>query len=246
MGGLGGDGWGVERQDSTLNGHPSAALKPVMPNAHRHNPSSQPIPSTPMIRILLAVCCLLFSGCASQIQLSKEPYSKPPNVSVIDHRTPEKMARRHDALFSAVGFLEDTRFSPRALDIYASALSKAVNQSQQVKLEVDEFRIVDFYPVRLGAGGQGFLGTVIFEALTDKNTDWSFVNDMRLDRSSDAVACIVIGKLNGLPVKVAVSERYRASPFAGLVYNDPDFQRALSVVVNRAALESISQVSIPR
>lgn len=189
----------------------------------------------------LFAAAVIVAGCAPQIQLTKVAHVPPANVVVVDKRQPAQLQRRHDALFSAVIFLEDARFTPRALDLYSAALAKADGQRTKFELEIQEFRIVDFYPVRLGAGGQGALGPLIFETLIDKNTDWAFVNDLRLTRTSDAIACIAIGKLNGAPFKLAVSEPYRISPFAGLVYNDPDFRRALDRVIEMAAAESLRQ-----
>lgn len=197
-----------------------------------------------MRKALLAIqAALLISGCASQIELSKTPLEKPSNVTVRDNRTPEKLLRKHDALFSAVVFVEDTRFSPRAVDLYVAALSKIGTQQERIELEIDDFRVADFYPVRLGAGGQGFLGKAIFDSLIDRSTDWGFVNDMQLARNSNAVVCVVVGKLNGVPLRVAVSEPYKESPFAGLVYNDPDFRRALSAALDRAAADSLRQAT---
>lgn len=190
---------------------------------------------------LALMAALLLIGCASQIQLPKDPHAKAPNIAVVDMRSPTQLARKHDALFSAVIFLEDAKFSPRAVDLYAAELSALKGADQQAKLEITEFRIADFYPARLGAGGQGFLGVAIFQALIDKNTDWAFVNDLGLKRSEDAVICIVIGKINGTEIKIATSEPYKASPFAGLVHNDPDFQRALNAAIKRAAQESAKQ-----
>ncbi len=200
-----------------------------------------------MSRFLVAASiALLLAGCASQVQMSKEPYTKPSNISVTDQRTADKLIHRHDALFSAIVYLGDDRFSPRALDLYANALAKTISQDQQVALEIEEFWIIDFYPARLGAGGHGLLGAMIIESLMRDSTDWSFVKDMQFDRSSDAVACILKGKLNGTPVRVAVGERYRASPFGGIVYNDPDFRRAFDAVLLRAAAESLSQAHLTK
>lgn len=191
--------------------------------------------------VLTLIAALLLAGCSSQIQLPKDPHAKAPRITVVNKRSPTQLARKHDALFSAVVFLEDAKFAPRAVDIYATELSTLVGADQQSTLEITEFRVADFYPVRLGAGGQGLLGAAVFHSLIDKNTDWAFISELGLNRNKDAVICIVIGKINGAEIKVATSEAYKASPFAGLVYNDPDFQRALDAAIKHAARESAKQ-----
>ena len=183
---------------------------------------------------------LVLSGCASQTQLAK--VDLPPGaVLFVDNRSAQQRARKHDALFSAVVLYEDDKFNPKALEQFEAALVTDPAVTRPVKLEVDEFRIGDFYPVRLGAGGQGALGAALFQSLIGSNTDWNFVSSLQLSKDADALFCVVVGRVNGKPIKVATSERYKVSVFAGLIANDPDYRRALDAVIKRAAAMAIEQ-----
>jgi hypothetical protein len=195
--------------------------------------------------LFIASLLLLLSGCASQTQLTNKVSLTANDVHLIDNRSQLQKERKKDAVFSAVVMYEDEKFSPRALDIFQSNLVTGTKLVKPVRLEVDEFRVGDFYPVRLGAGGQGFLGAALFETLIDKNTNWAFVDTLKLSRDSDSLFCIVIGKINGKPFKVAIAEKYKTSPFAGLIVNDPDYRRALDLLIKKSAVAAIEQSNNP-
>jgi hypothetical protein len=191
--------------------------------------------------LFIASLILLLSGCASQTQLADKISLSPNDIRLKDNRSQLQKERKKDALFSAIVMYEDEKFSPRALDIFQSSLVTDTKLVKPIQLEIDEFRVGDFYPARLGAGGQGFLGAALFETLIDKNTNWAFVDTLKLSRDSDALFGIVIGKINGKPFKVAASEKYKVSAFAGLVANDPDYRRALDLVVKKLAIATMEQ-----
>ena len=197
---------------------------------------------TAMLRLLVtAALASALCGCATQTKLDQKVTLAASDIRLVDNRSPEKKAHKRDSVFSALALMDDEKFSPRALDLFQAVLLPDASLARPINIEVDEFRIGDFFPVRLGAGGQGFLGAVVFEALIDKNTDWAFANEMKLAPNTDALLCVFVGRLNGVPIKVAASETYKISPFAALVVNDPDYRRALDVVIRRAAEDALRQ-----
>jgi hypothetical protein len=192
--------------------------------------------------VTLSVC---FSGCASQAQLQRNISLSPNEIRTTDNRTPEKKIQKRDSAFAAIQLLEDERFSPRAVDIFQSELvSSGVSVVHPINLEINEFRIGDYFPVRLSSIGQGWLGSMIVDALMDKNTDMTFAKNTKFATGTDSLFCIFIGKVNGIDVKVVTSEPYKISPFAGLVVNDPDYRRALNAVIRHAAEEAIRQSTL--
>ena len=193
-------------------------------------------------RLLALVVSSLLTGCAT-IELSNVALEPVAHVQVDDLRSPESKAPRRDAS-SAIIFLEDDRFKPRVLDLYVTEIAKAVGPHRALRLEVQEFRMVDFMGERGGSSGMGVIGALLAETAKNRATDWAFVDELKLDRRRDAIICLLVVKLNGQWAKVAVSEPYRLSPLGVLAFNDPDFRRALNLVIQRAAAKTLDEAKL--
>lgn len=196
------------------------------------------MPKMPMRSLAISfsvTMAALCGGCASQVELARAPIAPATSLAVVDHRSPEQKERKRDGVLSPLVLLKEDQFSPTALSVFISELSSDIGTATPETLEITEFRIADYFPVRLGTGGQGLMGGALLGMLVGRNTDWGFVQDMRLDPQKDSVLCIFVGRVNGHKVRVSSSEPYKLSPFAALVYSDADFKRAVQVAVKRTA-----------
>jgi hypothetical protein len=163
-------------------------------------------------------------------------------VTVVDLRTSQQKAARRDSNFSAIAYLGDAEVKPSAMLLLKSALQKHAGEESAFSLEISELRVIDFFPVRLRAGGRGYLGRAIMDSLVDSKTDFAFVEHLAIPESENSVICLVAGRLNGKTVKTATFRTYKESPLSVSIRNDPSFKKALVASVEAAADDVISQV----
>lgn len=192
------------------------------------------------MRFLITLALALsLAACATQpletVTLSDK------DIRLVDNRSAERKAHHRASNFSAIVLLADDRFTPRALDIFQAALVTELKPQKPLVLEVEEFRVADFFPGRLGSGAGGVLMTSIMSGLMESNTDWKFIEDLQVPRYADSVLCIFVGKLDGVPIKVASYVPYKISPMAGLVYNDDGFRQALKSAIATTAARAVEK-----
>lgn len=201
-----------------------------------------------MIACIASVLVICGCGSMSVAQLGVTPEIDDRTLSVTDQRTPEQRAPRRDSVFSALAYLGDTQVSPSALSLLGSALQKHAGPTTRLSLEISELRVIDFFPVRLRAGGQsqGYVGQALMDGLVDSKTDFAFVQHLSVPESENSVICIVAGTLNGKLVKTANFQTYNASPMAVSIRNDPSFKQALLSSIDAAAVDLLAQLGNSR
>ncbi len=189
---------------------------------------------------------LALSGCGSMMvaEMSKKPNVATGAVTVSDLRSEAQRQPRRDSNFSAISFLGDEEVSPAALLFLQDALIR-YSSTQPLTLTVREFRIVDYFPKRLGMGpGAGVVGDLIFLSLVDANTDWSFVKGLGVPKERDSVICVLSGTLNGVEIKAASYTVYDG-PSAGLIRKSSAFQDAVLQSIDNAAVQALRDARIP-
>ena len=166
-------------------------------------------------------------------------------IRLTDNRSLEqKKAARPNGFWAPLAFFAENKFSPRAFDRFQAALLLDKSLPRPIEVEVDEFRVADFWPARVLAAQPGLLTSAIVGAITDSHVDWSFIDEANIPRDADSVICIFVGKINGRPVKLVTSETYhQVSTFGVTVYHDDGFKSALDVVIERAAQLALDQAS---
>lgn len=195
--------------------------------------------------IVCITLAMLVSACASitTAHLDEVPTPDDGRVTVTDLRTAKQKEHRRDSTFSAIVFLGDDEVKPSAVLLLRSALQKQTQVGGKLSLEISEFRVIDYFPVRLRAGGQGLIGQAIMDALADSKTDSAFIEHLAVPESENSIICVVAGKLNGSPVKTAMFRTYKESAFAVSVRNDPSFKKAVVGSVEACAEDLVSQMT---
>jgi hypothetical protein len=188
---------------------------------------------------------LLVSACGSLkvAQLGATPTVDDRTLTVVDLRTFEQKQPRRDSNFSAILYLGDTEVNPSALLFLKSAVQRQAGPATNLSLEISELRVIDFFPVRLRAGGQGqgYIGKALMDGLVDAKTDFAFVEHLAVPESENSVICLVAGRLNGKLVKTATFRTYKESPMSVSIRNDPSFKSALVGSIEAAAGDLVSQ-----
>lgn len=189
------------------------------------------------------VCALSFAACGDLkvARMGTSPAFDNRSVSVSDLRTSLQKSPRRDSNFSAIVYLGEEEVDPPALSFLISALQRRTGSAAPLSLEIAEFRVIDFFPVRLRAFPGGLVGKAIMDGLVDSNTDLSFVEHIGVPESENSVICIFVGKINGKAVKTATFRTYKESPMAVSVRNDESFKRALVFSIEAAAADLLTQ-----
>lgn len=176
-------------------------------------------PTNPLMKItyLIAASMLsLVSGCATTIELAK--LQSGSAVAVTDSRPMAERVYRRDSVVSPIMYFGDEDFSSPPL-AHFSALLGAKLPAGNYSLEVNQFRIIDFFPKRLNAVAIG-QGSYVSEEF------------MRLE---DNVTCKIAGNAHGKPFSASISIPYRVSPLAGLIKNDASFKGAVNECLGQLA-----------
>ena len=103
------------------------------------------------MKAVFSVLLVLFlSGCSSLMvsNLGTAPAIDTKSIAVIDKRTPEQKESKRDSTMAPLIVLGDENIQPPALLFLQSALQKNQRTISQLKLEVSEFYVIDFFPKR--------------------------------------------------------------------------------------------------
>lgn len=199
-----------------------------------------------MKTVLTVSLVLILSGCSSLMvsNLGEAPKIDANSISIIDKRTPEQKESRRDSALAPLAVLGDENVKPPALLFLEGALQKNQKTTSQLKLEVNEFYVIDFFPNRLRAGTRqgGWLTDAITEKVIQSKTDWNFVNSSGVPADGDSIVCLFAGTVNGKSVKVAAFSQYFASPMAVSIRNDQAFTDAVRIAIDKTAKEILSKV----
>lgn len=169
----------------------------------------------------------------------------PNDIQLVDQRSAEQKKAQRTSVFAPIRFFDDAHFWPPELERFQAALLADESLARPIVIEVEDFRVADYYPTRLNTGGQGVVGDAIFRSLVRSNTDHAFVDKLQLLPKQDALICIFVGKINGVPSRVAVNEPYKVKLTALSVYKTDEFKNALDTVLKRAAAEAALQSRQP-
>jgi hypothetical protein len=188
---------------------------------------------------------LSLSGCAS---LSVSNLGEPPavnnaTISVVDKRTPEQKIPRRDSSLSPLAVLGDENVQPPAILFLQSSLQKQQGQPSLLKVEINEFYIIDFFPQRLKAAtfSGGWLTDAVVRDIIHSKTDWAFVNYIGVPVDGNSIVCLFSGTINEKIVKVAAYSQYYASPAAISIRNDPAFTNAVRLAIDKTAKAILSK-----
>lgn len=197
------------------------------------------------LRMFACLGALLLTAACSNLRVAQ--VGPAPQVAegmwrVADLRTAEQKQARRDSNFSAVAFLGDEDVNPAGLLLLRDALQKQRSSTATEILEISEFRVIDFFPVRLRAGGGGLLGKALLGGLVDAKTDFTFVERLQVPESENSVICIVSGRVNGKPIRTAAFQTYKESAMAVSVRNDPSFTSALRGSIDAVAKDIVAQL----
>lgn len=96
-------------------------------------------------------------------------------------------------------------------------------------LQVDQFRVIDIFPLRKGQAMAGaFFGIGI--ALS-----------IRVPTNDDSIQCIFSGKLGTHLIDTAEGETYKLSPVGVMVANDPSFKSAVNGCLSKLAQKIVDE-----
>jgi hypothetical protein len=166
-----------------------------------------------------------------------------PSVSVTDSREPADLAARRDSIFSAIAFLPDKAVSPSPVEQLQSALRSHDGSATPLQLTVTQLRVIDFFPHRLKSGPTPG-GSILMDALADKKTDWTFVQDMHVPTDQDSVICLLIGTLNGQEIKAYAFTPYHVSAFSVMIRSDKNFKAAVTSSIDQVAQKIVSNQAV--
>jgi hypothetical protein len=193
-------------------------------------------------RALVIAASLLAFGCVATMKV--DPVVDKEFISVDDKRPPDSRRERRDSAFSAIAMVGDENINPPALVLLQASLQKHSSGRRKLNLVIDEFRIIDYFPVRIHAGlpTAGLLTKLITEYLIQSKTDWSIVEAENIPSTSDSILCLFAGAINGRQVKIVRHSPYHTSPFAGAIRHTGEFQNAVVESIDKVAIALLSTI----
>lgn len=172
------------------------------------------------------IALALLSGCVTTLGPVKT--ISDDEVRIIDHRADADKKNYRASVVSPVILLGDENFEVSPLLYLKEAIARAKPASlPAVELEVTRFRVVDYFPARLGAGMSGAVGAVVMA---------TGVRDMEgIPTNEDSIVVVVEGKLNGKDVHSQARTPYKISPLAGSVRSDPGWVKSAHASIDACA-----------
>lgn len=175
-------------------------------------------------------------GCVSKIKIDNSYAYKAGNVDLIDNRNEESKKGKRESIFSAVAFIPEKSIEPRPLDKFASELAYRLEPIKKIKLEVEDFLVMDYFPTRMAPITDGWVGRTFVKPVLD--ADKHYIDRLNLSPKTNSVVCIFSGKIDDREVLSAYSSPYKMSPLAVMVRNDPNFHKAVAECISGLTVET--------
>ena len=107
---------------------------------------------------------------------------------------------------------------------------------KKIKLEVEDFLVMDYFPTRMAPIEGGWIGRAFVKPTL--NADKQYIDRLDLSPKTNSVVCIFSGKINGREVYSAYSSPYKIALSTVMIRNDPNFHKAVTECISGLALET--------
>ena len=124
-------------------------------------------------------------------------------------------------------------------DSYTGTVTLAFHKgcvSKKIKLEVEDFLVMDYFPTRMAPITDGWVGRTFVKPVLD--ADKHYIDRLNLSPKTNSVVCIFSGKIDDREVLSAYSSPYKMSPLAVMVRNDPNFHKAVAECISGLTVET--------
>jgi hypothetical protein len=149
------------------------------------------------------------------------------DVSIVDQRAELSIEGGNEKLLDPVHFLGDEMFVPAKIELLRGALSQ-VFETPPDEVVLERFDVIDVYPQRLAAAQAAGMASVSYTAAIGMSPGPEDV---------DFIACVIEADIDGRKVLGSATVEYEISPFAGIVYNDPNYIAAVDEAVKGALVD---------
>lgn len=179
---------------------------------------------------------MLFSvftvGCQTTASLQPVKDISRNKVKIIDARSEEAKKTYRSSVMSPLLKLGDNKFETPPMDYLKNELYKNMPEDvSHVTLEIEEFGIFDYFPVRLsGAFDAGMEGSLSSMGIPYASSDEIV--------GLDSIICSLKGKINNKPIQATAQVPYLLPPFTTLVRKTDEWLGAVKESIKRCAIES--------
>lgn len=187
-----------------------------------------------MLRNLFLLIFVLTTGLTGWSQ--KADAFGASELTVKDSRAPQGLIKQRDSIYSYVLYLDDNATKPSPLDQLKAAILRHAVSPDAIRLDVDDLRIMDFFPHRLHAGL--IVGGSIAQA------DAKAARNLSLPDNQDVAVCIFSGRLNGVPIQEAAYSPYKLGFMAVMVHGNKHFRAAVSDSIDQVAIKILKAASL--
>jgi hypothetical protein len=156
------------------------------------------------------------------------------SVTITDARPISDKEDHRDSVFSAMVVLADKAIKPDALSQLQAALDSR-SSSKDSTLVISDLRVVDVFPRRAKAGGQGRVQNALMQGLVDSHTDWSVLGNLQVPEDQDSVVCLLSGTLDGVQKRAAAFSPYKLGGMSIMVHSDKHFRAAVTDCIGKLA-----------
>jgi hypothetical protein len=157
-------------------------------------------------------------------------------LTVKDSRAPQELIKQRDSIYSYVLYLDDNATKPSPLDQLKAAILRHAVSPETIRLDVDDLRVMDFFPNRLHAGLIVRGGIAQADAKAARN--------LSLPNDQDVAVCIFSGHINGVPIQEAAYSPYKLGFMAVMVHSNKHFRAAVSDSIDQVAIKILKAASI--
>jgi len=139
--------------------------------------------------------------------------------------------------------LGDDAIKPSGIVRLQQALVDHKKQSAPIKLVVNDFAIIDYFPKRLAgaANAGGVVTNEIVRDMIDSRTDWKLVNQLSLPPKGEAVICLFSGEIDGKRVVAATFSEYKPSALTLSLHTSKPFLTAIDAAINQAVIDALAK-----
>jgi hypothetical protein len=162
-----------------------------------------------------------------------------PGVTFVDQRVNPPAGNSRSSLFAPIITFGDKGLKPPVLPRFEDALRARAPAGASWSVTIDEFVLLDYFPVRSDHPG-GIVGAWD-QAEVAKHTDWAMVRRLNIPAGTDAIVLRFRGSINGRPVTAEVFAPYTLTGLGPLVRENKGFKDAVTKAIADAAAEAVRQ-----